>query len=388
MKEKSKNILKTLGVGTLCLFGSLAFSGCSTSLNQGQIDKLMYAVENSQQFMQDTLDLLGKQNAKIDSYEAYQYYRYAINKFYLNIEGVRDNVVISIKMNNYEDTIKTYKKGNICACSSDDEEVLKIEENGISYSCSLNNNSIETKEIDDWNIDSGIEWKSVDVLKLTGIQFEEQHIVACNILENGNYELIAVIENHEEGNKFNSIFSFEFTSNGNFVNKYNDCFEHHNFDGKKCYENNVKYGIDAEFENLVNKACEMPMISKILSSSMMPALNIGDRVEINAKDTYSVGDIIKFNTKVSNFTVIHRIVGIVENDGETYYVCHGDAVATSDPSRSGQVLTWQQESEFIEGLTYEQIVGNELIDDKKILSSQIQIIEFEDIEGVATLIQD
>ena len=85
MRAKSKKVLKTLGVGALCLCGALIFSGCSMDLSQDQIDKLMFAVDNSQEFMQDTLDLLEKQNDKMDAEQAYKMYRYAVNKFYLNL---------------------------------------------------------------------------------------------------------------------------------------------------------------------------------------------------------------------------------------------------------------------------------------------------------------
>ena len=41
MKDKTKNILKGVGVGALACLGMFTLSGCAIDLSQEQIDKLM-----------------------------------------------------------------------------------------------------------------------------------------------------------------------------------------------------------------------------------------------------------------------------------------------------------------------------------------------------------
>ena len=118
----------------------------------------------------------------------------------------------------------------------------------------------------------------------------------------------------------------------------------------------------------------------VLSDSQAPYFFRGDMVVAKPEDDYYVGDIIKF-THSDTFPVVHRLVGKVNHNGKTYYVCHGDAVATSNPHKNGQILTWEEESEFIQSLTYAQIRGEENIDGLKIHTSQIQVVEKSSIDG-------
>jgi len=119
----------------------------------------------------------------------------------------------------------------------------------------------------------------------------------------------------------------------------------------------------------------------VLSDSEAPYFYKGDMLIVRAQDEYEVGDIIKFTHYTESFPVAHRLIGKVTDNGKTYYICHGDAVATSDPHRNGQILTWQEESEFVESLTYDQLTGKEDINGLKIHKSQIQIIEKSAIDG-------
>lgn len=62
----------------------------------------------------------------------------------------------------------------------------------------------------------------------------------------------------------------------------------------------------------------------VATGSMEPKLDIGDLVVISTWDSeIEVGDIIQFNR--DGLTVIHRVVEIAEEDGETVYLTRGDA---------------------------------------------------------------
>ncbi len=125
---------------------------------------------------------------------------------------------------------------------------------------------------------------------------------------------------------------------------------------------------------------------EILSDSQYPSFKTGDMIVVKAQDEYVVGDIVKFDFYGRPTT--HRLVCKVENNGTTYYVCHGDNVPTSSPFKGSETLTWEQERDFLSTLTYDQIKGNEEIVSSEdptvkgtIKGSQIQIIQKKDIEG-------
>lgn len=126
----------------------------------------------------------------------------------------------------------------------------------------------------------------------------------------------------------------------------------------------------------------------VLSPSEEPYFTTGDMVVVRQHKEYKVGDIIKFTHFSQDFPVTHRLVGIVENGGKTYYICHGDAVSTSNPYQNGKVVNWQTEANFIKSLTYAQIMGDETIatpsgtgTELKISSALIQIVEKDKIDG-------
>ena len=49
------------------------------------------------------------------------------------------------------------------------------------------------------------------------MELTENEIVACNILSNGHYELIANFESFEENNELNAIFTIEIAPDGTLV---------------------------------------------------------------------------------------------------------------------------------------------------------------------------
>ena len=90
---------------------------------------------------------------------------------------------------------------------------------------------------------------------------------------------------------------------------------------------------------------------EVLSDSQAPIYYRGDMVVVKAQDKYEVGDIIKF--KLSTGTdVTHRLIGILEENGVTYYIAHGDNVENVD----GTVNT---NSDYKDDVAYIQELKNQ-----------------------------
>ena len=66
----------------------------------------------------------------------------------------------------------------------------------------------------------------------------------------------------------------------------------------------------------------------VISGSMTPSLNIGDIVFVTFTNDIKENDIITF--RVNNGVVTHRVVEILEENGEKRYKTKGDANNTSD----------------------------------------------------------
>lgn len=66
----------------------------------------------------------------------------------------------------------------------------------------------------------------------------------------------------------------------------------------------------------------------VLSGSMEPTLNVGDIVFVKKDTDIKVDDIIAF--RIENGVVTHRVIEIIEKDGEKLYKTKGDANNTAD----------------------------------------------------------
>lgn len=94
-----KKLNKVLCLGAFAAASVMPLSGCnlfSQNLSEEQIDKLMYALDNADSFMDESLDLLEKSNEKLNNEEAYNLVRLARKYLYLNKDGVRDNLKVTI----------------------------------------------------------------------------------------------------------------------------------------------------------------------------------------------------------------------------------------------------------------------------------------------------
>ncbi len=134
MKEKNKKILKGLGVGALACFGMFAMTGCSVDFSKDQVDKIMYTVENGDKFMQETMDLVQKE-------QAWDLYRLTQSKIFLNDNNVLDNFkikmqttdedgeILNAEVYSYKTTTNEYVEFTI----GSDYKNLVFEQDGILY---------------------------------------------------------------------------------------------------------------------------------------------------------------------------------------------------------------------------------------------------------------
>lgn len=87
---------------------------------------------------------------------------------------------------------------------------------------------------------------------------------------------------------------------------------------------------------------------EVLSDSEYPHFKTGDIVVVKPQKQYKVGDIIKFQHE--GIPTTHRLIAIMEDEGKTYYICHGDNVQPADPSNDDLTVDWEKDSEYVQGL--------------------------------------
>lgn len=92
-----KKLTKILSAVALCGVGAVTLAGCTDiNLSQAQMDKIITVVDNSDKFMKDTMDLLNKQNKKLDTSEAYDLLRLAEVRTQLQMNNIMENIRITI----------------------------------------------------------------------------------------------------------------------------------------------------------------------------------------------------------------------------------------------------------------------------------------------------
>ena len=114
---------------------------------------------------------------------------------------------------------------------------------------------------------------------------------------------------------------------------------------------------------------------EVLSNSQAPYFVKGDMVIVKPQKDYEVGDIIKFDLS-GNFPTSHRLIGIVEENGKKYYICHGDNVQNVDgtPNESSD---WKDDAAFIQSLKDQGKTFAEI----KEIAKEIQVPSIHQIEG-------
>jgi len=117
---------------------------------------------------------------------------------------------------------------------------------------------------------------------------------------------------------------------------------------------------------------------EVLSDSQYPEFKTGDMVVVKAQDKYVVGDIVKFDTKLS---VTHRLIAIYvdETTNTTHFICHGDNVQSVNPANGSQTAPWKEEAAYIQSLIDAGLTIEEIADTDN--TRNIQIIKPSQVEG-------
>lgn len=106
----------------------------------------------------------------------------------------------------------------------------------------------------------------------------------------------------------------------------------------------------------------------VLSNSQYPIFKKGDMVVVKPEENIKVGDIIKFDD--SGIPITHRLIYILNESGQTYYICHGDAVQSIQGAEND---TWQANRAVLEGKSLSEI--------RALGGNLIQVLKYEQIEG-------
>lgn len=71
----------------------------------------------------------------------------------------------------------------------------------------------------------------------------------------------------------------------------------------------------------------------VATGSMEPEYNIGDLIVIRetTKEEIKIGDVINYISETGIDTITHRVVDIIQEDGQTYYKTKGDNNNSVDP---------------------------------------------------------
>ena len=92
-----KKLTKILSAVALCGVGAVTLADCTDiNLSQAQMDKIITVVDNSDKFMKDTMDLLNKQNKKLDKSEAYDLLKLAEVRTQLQMDNIMENIRITL----------------------------------------------------------------------------------------------------------------------------------------------------------------------------------------------------------------------------------------------------------------------------------------------------
>lgn len=231
---KKKGIFKALGIGALACLGMATFTGCSLDLSQSQMDKLMYTVENADTFMEESLDLLNKQNANLDLDEAFRLFNLAKARYLLNDDGMRDNLKLTINICLDDGTtnngvLKFFKTEDCDVCLSEGTSVTESRK-ALTYVDSddvyiyRKDSSGYSKTLVEEDV-SGIEYYwNTTMCPFTLLEAGKDDIIKCELLDNGNYKITLLIEAIHETDtrtyRYYQLYELELTSDATVVSEY------------------------------------------------------------------------------------------------------------------------------------------------------------------------
>lgn len=106
---------------------------------------------------------------------------------------------------------------------------------------------------------------------------------------------------------------------------------------------------------------------EVLSDSQAPYFVTGDMVIVKPQKEYEVGDIVKFTS--GSLPVTHRLIAVKEENGKTYYFCHGDSVQSANPENGAETAPWKEDAKYVQGLIDE----GKTVDQIKSLTQNVQV---------------
>ena len=209
MKEKTKKIMAGLGIGLALATGGTLITGCSDVLTKEQMDKVLTVVDNSDKFMNETLDLLQENNKILDGKAAVKLYNWAMNRLHLNYENVWDNLKITM-VNNGAEGLPAKFETYYYKLSSGVNVLLQKEVDG-SGSCGyVYHDSTQEAKV----FESGGEgyasasprcsFEYYAYTACTGmtdgmyLTFTEDDVVSCKVNDNNNYVIVLAVDDFME----------------------------------------------------------------------------------------------------------------------------------------------------------------------------------------------
>ena len=194
IKDKLKKVIVGMGVGCAILSSGFIITGCSVDLTDEQKNKILTVVNNSDNFMKETIDLLQNANAKIDRDTVVKLYEKSIARLIVNYNDVWDNMKFSVE-NKFFDAVD---------CNQYSETKIITMSNGNKYSLlyydSDGDNIVELKSVRD-NVQESGEMFTGSFSYYNKMQFQQilnigeiniDNIVDWKVLDNGNYCISAV----------------------------------------------------------------------------------------------------------------------------------------------------------------------------------------------------
>lgn len=225
MKEKTKKIMAGLGIGLALATGGTLMTGCSDVMTKEQMDKVLTVVDNSDKFMNETLDLLQENNKILDGKAAVKLYNWAMNRLHLNYENVWDNLKITMLYNGAEgfpDKQETY----YYKLSSGVNVLLqRVIDGSINYLYGYHDSTQEAGKIvheqgegqTTTSTRCSFEYYAykactglVDGMYLT---FTEDDVVSCKVNDNNNYVIVLAVDDFMESG-LEGMVDIEITQEG------------------------------------------------------------------------------------------------------------------------------------------------------------------------------
>lgn len=214
MKNK---IIKTLGVGALCLAGTMAFTGCSADISESQTDRLIQISETMNDYLQEE-----KAKELYNGIDAYLIINRA--EIMKNVTMIADGLG-----NGIENIIQYYvtesgtqvmiSKSRTNGVLSDNYSIMYQQKNGATYEYKKDGETITKEELDDsfdeMAVRNNIFYHSI--YSWMEPKEWEQGSSYSYLSDNGNYQLVFITTQDGEGSKKTTSVNYEIAPDGKLV---------------------------------------------------------------------------------------------------------------------------------------------------------------------------